>query len=257
MVYALSSLGIVYTAVIDQWTGDVWQFGILLSAVCAAALAVVVRRGMQPSRLRTLLMSGLIVASFGFLMRMLANRYFDSWLAFAWLGVDISLAGFMTVQSLKKYRMYLLAVMFVPIGYMLQVLGHLAFTGTAVLLLAVLIALGTASVDKREVFAPITARVLMLGFGLLGLYAIVSYSATQSIALGTEANKLAIAFICLALAKIVLVIGVIFHYRETTLDYVGKITEVVCEHCNKVTTTESPLCGKCGEPLGLTVVDES
>lgn len=257
VVYALSSLGIVYTSVVDQWVGDVWQFGVLLSAVCATALAVVIRRGMQPSKLRAFLVSGLAIAGFSFLMRMLANKYFDSWLAFAWLGVDVSLAGFMTVQSLKKYRMYLLAFMFVPIGYIVQVLGHLAFTGTAVLLLAVLIALGAVSVDKREAFAPITARVLMLGFGFLGIYAIISYAATQSVTLGDEANRLAISFICLALAKIVLVIGVILHYRETTFDYVGKVREVTCEHCNKVTTTESPLCGKCGEPLGLSAVDGS
>jgi len=256
IVYALSSLGIVYTSVIDQWTGDVWQFTALLSVLCAVALAIVVRRGMQPSRLRTMLMSGFLIAGFGFLMRLLTNSYFDSWLALAWIGVDISLAGFMTVQSLKRYRMYLLAVMIVPIGYIAQMLDHLAFTGTVVLVLATIVASTAASVDRRGVFVPSTARVLMLGFGFLGENAVIAYTATQSATLGGEADRLAGAFVCLALAKITLTAGAILHYRETTRDYIGRVHEVICEHCNKTTTTESPLCGKCGEPLGLSAVDE-
>ena len=250
-IYAFGSLGVVYTVVVNGGHGTVWQTGSVITFLCVLVMAALTYRSLEPSRLRARLITGLVVADLGFLIRDMSLNYFDRWLALAWVGIAIALSGFLVTPTLKRFRAYSWAFIAVALAYSVQALDPFVVATNVLLALAALVTLLVVAVDKREVFAPSTARVLIVAFAALAVSAIVFYIPVKS----ARIEELGAMFVCIALAKILVVVGVLLYYRERTRDYSLDVCEVLCEHCQKMTTNESHLCGKCGEPLGLTSLE--
>jgi len=248
-VYALGSLFSVYTAVMNGGSGTVWQTGSVITFVCVLAMIALSYRGLEPSLLRTRLVAGLAIAGIGFLFRDLSLGYFDSWLMVAWIGVAIALSGFLVAPTLKRFRLYSWTFIAVALAYAIQAFAPISAVTHMFLLAASLAALAVVVVDKREVFSQGASRALAVAFVALAVSAMSLYISIPRI------EELDIMLICVSLAKILFLAGALLYYRERTQDYSLDVHEILCEHCNKMTTNESHLCGKCGEPLGLMSLD--
>lgn len=233
-IYVLGSAPVLWTALANNWHGDVWQLEGLVDILVVAGLTLLAHYGLPASGQRQVIVLGLVIATVGFIGRFLSGTFYDHWYGLAWIGVSISI---LSTWHLKIYRVYIIAIVAVIAGYALLSFQSFALPMVVVWLVLAAGAIVLVSLDPRLAFDQATQRAVLVALGALVISVILLRAASST-------TLLTISFVALAIAKLSGVVAMMLHYRE--MRAISEPKQVLCHNCKAITSDASPYCGKCG-----------